>query len=127
MAPRVKLLVVEDEPDILELLTYNLEREGYQVLTARDGEAGLAVAFRDSPALVLLDLMLEQLEFVAEGREFSSNSGHRHRIPLGSLRIGVARFFELLDRLLCARLELMRRGLMMFLMIFMIFMIFMFL
>ena len=53
-----RILVVEDEQDIVELLRYNLEREGYAVVSAPTGEEGLAVAQEKQPDLVLLDLML---------------------------------------------------------------------
>lgn len=56
------ILCVEDEPDILELIRYNLEREGYTVLTAESGEKGLAMASSHHPALILLDLMLPGLD-----------------------------------------------------------------
>ncbi len=52
------ILVVEDETDIRNLITYNLEKEGYRVLTAATGEAGLRLAGDRKPDLVLLDLML---------------------------------------------------------------------
>ncbi|MBW1991400.1 MAG: response regulator transcription factor [Deltaproteobacteria bacterium] len=53
-----KILVVEDEEDIRELLRYNLSREGYQVAGAASGEEALEIAGRLQPDLVLLDLML---------------------------------------------------------------------
>jgi two-component system response regulator VicR len=56
------VLVVDDEPPIVDLLTYNLERAGYQVLVARDGEEALAVARREHPDLIILDLMLPRLD-----------------------------------------------------------------
>ena len=56
------LLVVEDEPDLLELLQFNLERAGYTVETAPTGEAGLQTARRVRPDLVLLDLMLPGMD-----------------------------------------------------------------
>ena len=52
------ILIVEDDPDIVELLQYNLEREGFATLAAADGEAGLTAAVDQQPALILLDLML---------------------------------------------------------------------
>ena len=59
---KTTLLVIEDDPDIVELLRYNLEREGFRVLVATDGERGLADATRHQPDLVLLDLMLPGLD-----------------------------------------------------------------
>jgi len=57
-----KILVVDDEPPIVDVLTYNLERANYQVLIARDGEEALAVARREAPDLIILDLMLPRLD-----------------------------------------------------------------
>ena len=56
------VLIVEDDPDIVELLQYTLEREGYPVLIARDGEKGLVEAKRRKPGLIVLDLMLPGLD-----------------------------------------------------------------
>ena len=56
------VLVVEDEENLLEALRYNLEREGYAVQTAIDGEQALAAAQDSSPDLVILDVMLPRLD-----------------------------------------------------------------
>lgn len=56
--PREKILVVEDEKDIQELLQYNLAKEGYAVVPVTSGEEALRAARTESPDLVLLDLML---------------------------------------------------------------------
>ncbi|MRR56952.1 MAG: response regulator transcription factor [Deltaproteobacteria bacterium] len=52
------ILVIEDERDLLDLIAFNLEREGYRVITALDGTAGLESARAASPDLIILDLML---------------------------------------------------------------------
>ncbi len=52
------ILLIEDDPDIVELLQYRLEREGYPVITARDGERGVQTAKQRKPGVILLDLML---------------------------------------------------------------------
>ncbi len=57
-----KLLVVEDEKNIVDILAFNLKREGYEVVTAMDGAAGLALALEEDPDLILLDLMLPKLD-----------------------------------------------------------------
>ncbi len=59
---RPKIAVIEDEADILEVIEYNLSREGYRTLTSRDGEAGLRLVRKKAPDLVLLDLMLPGLD-----------------------------------------------------------------
>jgi two-component system phosphate regulon response regulator PhoB len=56
------ILVVEDEPDALELIGYHLKRAGFHVTIARDGITGLAKARDEMPALIVLDLMLPGLE-----------------------------------------------------------------
>jgi two-component system phosphate regulon response regulator PhoB len=58
MAAKERLLVVDDEEDILELVRYNLSKEGYDVTCAASGETALQQARRDLPDLILLDLML---------------------------------------------------------------------
>ena len=57
-----KILVVDDEPAIVEVLVYNLQRANYTVVIARDGEEALAKAREEIPDLVILDLMLPQLD-----------------------------------------------------------------
>jgi len=56
------LLIIEDERDIIEIIQYNCEREGYTVLSATNGEKGLEIARTRRPAAVLLDLMLPGLD-----------------------------------------------------------------
>ena len=62
IATKEAILLVEDDPDIVELVRMNLAREGYRVFTAEDGERGLEEACERRPALVLLDLMLPRLD-----------------------------------------------------------------
>jgi DNA-binding response OmpR family regulator len=57
-----KVLVVEDEPALLETLAYNLGRQGYEVLTAADGLTALKVAREEHPDLIVLDIMLPGLD-----------------------------------------------------------------
>lgn len=71
---RKRILVIEDEPDIRELIAYNLSREGYQVSEAEDGESGLDKARRELPDLVLLDLMLPRLSGVEVCRRLKSEA-----------------------------------------------------
>jgi len=53
-----KVLIADDEPDILEILKYNLEKEGYTVITAKDGDEALDKAKQTSPDLIVLDMMM---------------------------------------------------------------------
>jgi DNA-binding response OmpR family regulator len=57
-----QILIVDDEPSIVELLAYNLKQAHYEVLIARDGEEALALACRRQPDLIILDLMLPRLD-----------------------------------------------------------------
>lgn len=56
------LLLVDDEPDILEFVSYNLKKEGYNVLTAGNGEEGLKKAKKAKPQLILLDVMMPGMD-----------------------------------------------------------------
>ena len=56
--PKKQILIIEDEPDIQELLSFNLDKNGYKVFSASNGEKGLEVARKEHPDLILLDLML---------------------------------------------------------------------
>jgi phosphate regulon transcriptional regulator PhoB len=58
VSDKKKILVVEDEKDIRDLIRYNLEQEGFGVLEAEEGELALALVRRERPALVVLDIML---------------------------------------------------------------------
>ena len=53
-----KILIADDEPDILEIIQYNLTKEGYEVLTARDGDEALTKARMHKPDLIILDIMM---------------------------------------------------------------------
>ena len=55
------VLIVEDEKNIVDILRFNLQREGYQTLEAYDGESGLALAVSSNPDLILLDVMLPKM------------------------------------------------------------------
>ena len=57
-----KILVVEDEKDVLKLLKYNLEKEGYKVLTSHDAETALVLAKKHKPDLIILDVMLPKMD-----------------------------------------------------------------
>ena len=57
-----KILVVDDEPVLVETMAYNLEQAGYQVTTATDGMSALEAARRETPDLVILDIMLPELD-----------------------------------------------------------------
>lgn len=62
MNEKIKILVVDDEPDIVEMLSYNLIREGYEVSTAYNGEEAIIKAHEQKPQLILLDIMMPKLD-----------------------------------------------------------------
>lgn len=57
-----RILIVEDEKNIVDILSFNLAKEGYETLEAYDGEAGLQLALEQNPDLILLDLMLPKMD-----------------------------------------------------------------
>lgn len=63
-SPSIKILVIDDDHDILELLRYNLDKEGYDVKTADSGKKGIALAKDFSPKVILLDIMMPGLDGV---------------------------------------------------------------
>lgn len=59
---KYKILLVDDENDILEFLSYNLRKEGYQVLTASNGLQAIEIAKKELPNLIVLDVMMPQMD-----------------------------------------------------------------
>ena len=70
-----KILVVDDEEDILELLRFNLSREGYKISTAETGEEALKKAEKNNPDLIVLDLMLPGIDGLEVTRRLKANPG----------------------------------------------------
>tara|TARA_R110002049_G_scaffold26807_1_gene92979 strand:+ start:176 stop:451 length:276 start_codon:yes stop_codon:yes gene_type:complete len=56
------ILVVDDEKDLLDLIEYNLRKEGFEVLKAENGEQGIEIAKKHQPDLVLLDVMMPKMD-----------------------------------------------------------------
>ncbi len=69
-----RILVVDDESAILQTLRFNLERSGYEVVTAGDGRSAVSLALREQPDLVILDIMLPLLDGVDACREIRKSS-----------------------------------------------------
>ena len=78
---RPTVLLVEDEPAQCELLAYNLEAEGFDVITADNGEDGLILVDENDPDLIVLDWMMPQLSGIEVCRRLKSNSKTR-QIPV---------------------------------------------
>ncbi|MCC6461308.1 MAG: response regulator transcription factor [Saprospiraceae bacterium] len=76
--PAKKILIVDDEPDILEFLQYNLRKEGYEVVTANDGKHALVVADQQQPHLIVLDIMMPELDGVETCRLLRQKKEFKH-------------------------------------------------
>ena len=74
-----KILVVDDDPDILEILTTILESRGYQVIDARDGIEGLAALKAEKPDLMILDLLMPKMDGFAVLKELQDGRWSQHR------------------------------------------------
>ena len=68
------ILIVDDEEPIINLLEYNLEKEGYNIIEANDGEVGIRMAFEKKPDLILLDLMLPKVDGLTVCKRIRSSS-----------------------------------------------------
>jgi two-component system alkaline phosphatase synthesis response regulator PhoP len=78
-----KILVVDDDPDILDALSMILESQGYQVVTARDGVEGLANLKAEKPDLMILDLMMPKMDGWAVCKELQDPRWAKYRgIPV---------------------------------------------
>ncbi len=67
--PQHRVLVVDDDADLVEMLEYNLQKEGYDVRTATDGRKALDIARTYLPELVLLDIMMPHMDGIETGRQ----------------------------------------------------------
>ena len=76
--PKNSVLVIEDDRSLAEVINYNLQREGYQVFLAHDGEDGLTQAQLKLPDLIILDLMLPVLDGLEVCRRLRANSATQH-------------------------------------------------
>jgi two-component system alkaline phosphatase synthesis response regulator PhoP len=76
-----KILVIEDDRDIVELVRYNLEKEGFQVMASGDGSTGLAQLRKSPPDLLVLDLMLPKLPGLEVCKEVRRDAG-LNRLPI---------------------------------------------
>lgn len=69
---KYKILLVDDEKDILEFLGYNLKKEGYKVLTARNGKDAITMAKSEKPHLIILDVMMPKMDGIETCSEIKS-------------------------------------------------------
>jgi two-component system, OmpR family, alkaline phosphatase synthesis response regulator PhoP len=75
-----KILLVDDEPDILEFLSYNLRKENYDVLTAADGAEGIAIAKKTTPDLIILDVMMPGMDGIEVCRRMRAMKELEHTL-----------------------------------------------
>ncbi len=74
-ADNFKILLVDDEPDILEFVSYNLKKEGFQVITCQNGSEAIEIAKKELPQLIILDVMMPEMDGIETCEEIK-------RIPL---------------------------------------------
>jgi DNA-binding response OmpR family regulator len=75
------VLVIDDEADLIELVRYNLEKEGFNVIGAGDGETGIALAIKQKPDILLVDLMLPNMDGLDVCRMLRADAATSH-IPI---------------------------------------------
>jgi len=71
----IKILLVDDEPDILEIVGYNLKKEGYKIYTATNGVEGLKIAKKVVPHLIILDIMMPEMDGIETCEKIRSAKG----------------------------------------------------
>ena len=76
----IKILLVDDEPDILEIVGYNLSNEGYQVITASNGKEGVKAAKKNNPHLIILDVMMPEMDGIEACEQIRKLPGHEETI-----------------------------------------------
>jgi len=69
----IKILLVDDEPDILEIVGYNLSSEGYKVFTAENGAEALKIAKKEKPQLIILDVMMPEMDGIEACEKLRAN------------------------------------------------------
>lgn len=70
----IKILLVDDEPDILEIIGFNLSNEGYQVSTAENGAEGVKKALKEKPHLIILDVMMPEMDGIEACEQIRKHS-----------------------------------------------------
>lgn len=88
-----KILVVDDEPDILKVVSYRIKSHGYDVITAANGEKALEKIIEEKPDLILLDLRLPGISGREVCEKIKNNEEYKH-IPIVFLTAGESDGFE---------------------------------
>ena len=71
----IKILLVDDEPDILEIVGYNLKNEGYKIYTAKNGIEAIASAKKNNPHLIILDIMMPEMDGIEACEKIRTTKG----------------------------------------------------
>lgn len=82
MAYKAKILIVDDDPDIIGSVTAVLEAHGYQVISAEDGHQGLAQLKEERPDLMILDLMMPRMDGFAVCKELLDPRWSKYQVPI---------------------------------------------
>jgi len=69
----IKILVIDDEDDVLDFISYNLKREGYEIILANNGQMGLDMAKEENPDLILLDIMMPDIDGIEVCRQLRND------------------------------------------------------
>jgi two-component system alkaline phosphatase synthesis response regulator PhoP len=71
---QVKILLVDDEPDVIEFLSYNLRKEGFNVFSCLNGQEAIAIAEKEKPSLIILDVMMPGMDGIETCTEIKKSS-----------------------------------------------------
>ncbi|MFD0761605.1 response regulator transcription factor [Lutibacter aestuarii] len=71
----IKILLVDDEPDILEIVGYNLKNEGYKIFTAKNGIEAIKIAKKEVPHLIILDIMMPEMDGIEACEKIRATEG----------------------------------------------------
>ncbi len=76
----LKILLVDDEPDILEFVGYNIKKEGYTLFTSGNGKEAIRIAKKESPHLIILDIMMPEMDGIETCRELRKIQGLKNTL-----------------------------------------------
>jgi two-component system alkaline phosphatase synthesis response regulator PhoP len=83
----IKILLVDDEPDVIEFMSYNLKKEGYSIFSASNGKDGIELAKKINPDLIVLDVMMPEMDGMATCRALRSLEQFKSTLIMQELMI----------------------------------------